>query len=46
MATIPKKVIERYKKTVPHYQRILAVARDRDVNEADTVSIIQGILVR
>jgi hypothetical protein len=44
MAQIPKKVIERYLKAVPKFQRVLKGARDRDVNEADTVSIIQDML--
>ena len=44
MATIPKRVVERYKKTVSKFQQVLRVARDRDVNEADTVSIIQDML--
>ncbi|MGB7063496.1 MAG: restriction endonuclease subunit R [Candidatus Zixiibacteriota bacterium] len=44
MAAIPKRVLERYQKTVPKFQRALKIARDRDVNEADTVSIIQDIL--
>jgi len=44
MAVIPKKTIERYIKNVPRFQRVLKVAQDRDVNEADTVSIVQDIL--
>jgi predicted type IV restriction endonuclease len=44
MSTIPKKVIERYIKTVPKFQRALKIASDRDVNEADTVSITQDML--
>lgn len=44
MASVPKKVVERYIKAVPKFQRVLGVARDRDVNEADTVSIIQDML--
>lgn len=44
MATIPKKIVERYIKTVPKFQRILKIARDRDINEADTVSVVQDIL--
>lgn len=44
MATIPKKVVERYMKSVPRFQNILKTARDRDLNEADTVSIVQDIL--
>ena len=43
MVTVPKKVVERYKNTVPKYQRILKTAQKRDVNEADTVSIIHDI---
>lgn len=44
MATIPKKVVERYQRTVSKFQRALKIAGDRDVNEADTVSIVQDIL--
>ncbi len=44
MATIPKVVIDRYLKTVPKFQRILQAARDRDINEADTVAIIKDML--
>ena len=44
MVAIPTKVIDRYKKAVPKFQRILKVAKDRDLNEADTVFIIKGIL--
>ena len=44
MSTIPKKVLERFARTVPKFQSILKTARDRDVNESDTVSIITDIL--
>ena len=44
MASIPKRVVERYVKAVPKFQKILKVAQSRDVNEADTVSIAQDIL--
>lgn len=44
MTTIPKIVIDRYLKTVPKFQRILQTARDRDINEADTVAIIKDML--
>lgn len=44
MASIPKKVIERYIKTIPKFQRVLKTALDRDINEADTVSIAQDML--
>ena len=44
MAKIPAKVRERYIKQVSRFQKILTAARKRDVNEADTVSIIQDML--
>jgi len=44
MAGIPKKVIERFARTIPRFQRVLQAAKDRDVNESDTVSIINDIL--
>ncbi|MCG2829779.1 MAG: type I restriction enzyme HsdR N-terminal domain-containing protein [Desulfobacteraceae bacterium] len=44
MAKLPKKVIERLTKTVSKFQRVLKVAKDRDVNEADTVLIVGDIL--
>jgi len=44
MANIPKNVIERYIKSVSKFQKVLKIALDRDVNEADTVSITQDML--
>lgn len=44
MSSIPKKVSERFIKSVPKFQKALKAALSRDVNEADTVSIIQDIL--
>jgi predicted type IV restriction endonuclease len=44
MQRIPKKVIDRYIKVVPRFQKILANALARDVNEADTVLITQDML--
>jgi len=44
MASIPKKVIDRFKKAVPKFQKILQDARDRDVNESETVRIVTDIL--
>jgi len=43
VAAIPKKIAERFIKTVPKYQKVLKIARDRDVNEADTVAILNDI---
>ena len=44
MATIPKKVVERFNKQVPRFKRILDKAYDRDINESDTVTIVTDIL--
>ena len=44
MAKVPKKVADRFAKTVGAFQRVLAHAKDRDVNESDTVVIITDIL--
>ena len=44
MGAIPKKVADRFTKTIPKYQKVLKIAKDRDINESDTVSIIKDIL--
>ena len=44
MPTIPKKVTERFSKAVPKFQKVLQLAKDRDVNESDTVAILMDIL--
>jgi hypothetical protein len=44
MAKIPKKVLDRYNKTVSKFQRVLRKALHRDINEADTVAIVQDML--
>ena len=44
MASIPKRVIDRFIKQTPKFQRVIKNASDRDVNEADTVTIIADIL--
>lgn len=44
MASIPKKVTKRFSKEVGKFQRILKNAKDRDLNEADTVDIVNDIL--
>ena len=43
MANIPKKVTERFVKVVPRFQKVLQLAKDRDVNESDTVSVLNDI---
>ena len=44
MVTIPKKVSDRLSKEIGRFQKILRMAKDRDVNESDTVTIIVDIL--
>ena len=41
---IPKRVSDRLVRSIGKYQQVLKVAKDRDVNEADTVSIIKDML--
>jgi predicted type IV restriction endonuclease len=43
MANIPKKVVDRLVKNVPKFQKVLQIARDRDVNESDTVAVLNDI---
>ncbi|PIU61668.1 MAG: restriction endonuclease subunit R [Armatimonadetes bacterium CG07_land_8_20_14_0_80_59_28] len=43
MANIPNKVIERFVKGVPRFQKVLKIAKDRDVNESDTVAVLNDI---
>lgn len=44
MANIPKKVKERFVKSVSKFQRVLTTAKTRDINESDTVNIITDML--
>lgn len=41
---MPKRVSERLVRAITKYQKVLQIAKDRDVNEADTVSIIKDML--
>ncbi|MFC1643540.1 type I restriction enzyme HsdR N-terminal domain-containing protein [Chlamydiota bacterium] len=43
MSSIPKKVSDRFLKKTKKFQRILKNANDRDINEADTVTIVGDI---
>ncbi len=43
MSNIPKKIAERFSRSVPKFQRVLQIAKDRDVNESDTVAVINDI---
>jgi len=42
--SIPKRVTDRLARSVEKFQQVLKVAKDRDVNESDTVSIIKDML--
>jgi hypothetical protein len=44
MAQVPKKVAERLVAGIKQYQPILSAAKARDVNEADTVTIVKDML--
>lgn len=44
MPKVPKKVAERLSKQLGNFQRILRDAKDRDVNESDTVTIVTDML--
>jgi predicted type IV restriction endonuclease len=44
MTKIPKKVSERLVKEIRRFQQVLTKAKDRDVNESDTVTIITDML--
>lgn len=41
---VPKRVSDRLVRSVAKFQEVLRIAKDRDVNESDTVSIIKDIL--
>jgi hypothetical protein len=41
---IPKKVEQRIRQTVPKLRPLLELAKNRDVNEADTVTIVKKVL--
>ena len=43
MAGIPKRVLQRFTTEIPKFQKVLQLAKDRDVNESDTVSIVTDI---
>ena len=44
MANVPKKVVERLVTGIKRYQPILAGAKDRDLGETDTVTIVKDML--
>ena len=44
MPKVPKKVTERLSKQLTVFQRVLSKAKDRDVNESDTVTIVTDML--
>lgn len=44
MANIPKKVEERIKQSLKRFAPVLSAQRDRDVSEADTVTLVKDLL--
>lgn len=44
MAAIPKRVADRLTKEVPGFQKVLTAAKNRDVNESDTVTLVVDML--
>ena len=44
MGNIPAAVVKRLTSTVPKFKKILAKAKEKDVNESDTVTIVIDIL--
>ncbi len=44
MSGIPKKVADRFQAAMPKFQKVVQIAKDRDLNESDTVSILNDIL--
>lgn len=44
MAAIPVKVIERFKDNLAKIQKVIEQAKNRDINEADTVVIVSDVL--
>lgn len=40
----PKRVVDRIIKSIGKFQQVLQIAKDRDVNESDTISIIKDML--
>jgi len=44
MASVPKKVADRLIKELSSFQKVLQGAKDRDINESDTVAIVTDIL--
>lgn len=43
MASIPKKIVDRFVKNVSRFHKVLTIAKDRDVNESDTVAVLSDI---
>jgi len=43
MAKVSKKTSDRFVKSVANFQKVLQIAKDRDINESDTVSILMDV---
>jgi len=44
MAAIPVKVLDRFKENLNKIQKVIEQAKNRDINEADTVVIVSDVL--
>ena len=44
ISSIPKKVSDRFTKELGSFQKVLQAAKDKDINESDTVTIVTDIL--
>lgn len=44
MASVPKRVADRFAKGLGNFQKVLQGAKDRDINESDTVAIVMDLL--
>lgn len=44
MPRIPSVVTKRFNEAVPKFRKVLEQARERDVNESDTVTIVTDML--
>jgi len=43
MASIPKKILDRFQKSIPKFQKVFQLAKDKDINESDTATILQDV---
>lgn len=44
MKRIPKKITDRFNRAVPKFQKVIQLAKDRDLNESDTVAVLGDVM--